>query len=190
MIQAKLFKPEVGERTGGVKIPVGIHKGTVKFEGVTQESGWADIKFSNNNGQVIHKRLFEPTGNKPLENESPQAALDREIDRNARTLVHVMEALLGNEVVENYFAPDYKSFLTGAAMLLNAKKGVAVNLKVVPDWREKTYPDLPRKGFVELYVEGQEPTLAYTALEQKDLLTLAENREKTQGTATSEDPVF
>ena len=131
MLQASLFKDAPMQSTGGTKIPVGVHNGGVFFQGLNNEAGWTDINFSNNDGRSIHKRLFTPTGSFPKNGENIQEAYNREVDRNLKSLVHVMEALLGAEVIETFGAADYKGFISAATLLLTPLKGTEDRKSVV-----------------------------------------------------------
>lgn len=165
MYQAKLFQDEPQTSGGGTKIKIGIHAdGDVTFGGVLQETGWSDILFLKGD-RSIHKRLFTPSGASPKEGEGIKDALLREEERNLRAIVEVMRALLEPELVENFQAPDYRGFLLSSFTLLNSKKGMPVNLKVVPDWREAKYPDLPLSRFVEKHIPGKACGLFYTKTE-------------------------
>lgn len=94
-----------------------------------------------------------------------------------------MTALLAPEVVEQFEATDYKSFIAGAALLLNGQKGVKINLKVVPDWKEGIYPDLPSYGtYVERYVAGVPATLKFS---KKEAEAIAQMEDKRTTTASS-----
>lgn len=128
-----------------------------------------DINFTNKEGRVIHKRLFTPAGANPKTGENIQEAYNREVERNLVSLVHVMEALLGDDVVETFGAADYKTFVTGAATLLNNLKGTEVNLKVIPDWKEQIYPDLPMRSFVEKHIPGAASALWISKKEQEQI---------------------
>lgn len=174
MLQAKLFVDEGGS-SGGVKIPVGIHSGA-EFLGITTETTWSDINYGYE-GRSIHKRLFKPTGGRPKEGETIQQALDRETARNLGQLVQVMEVFLGKDVVDNFEATDYNSFIASASVMLNAKKGTKVHLKVVPDWKEQKYPDLPTYGtYVEILTEGKPTTLEFSKDELKAIGVMELNR--------------
>lgn len=93
-----------------------------------------------------------------------------------KSLVSVMEALLGLDVVETFGAPDYKGFMTGASTLLNPLKGLEVNLKVVPDWKEGIYPDLPMTKFVEKYQEGTPTNLRFYKKEEEAVAAMEAKR--------------
>lgn len=103
-----------------------------------------------------------------------------------------MTALLSPEVVENFEAPDYKTFVAGAALLLQGQKGRKINLKVVPDWKEGIYPDLPSYGtYVEKYVAGVPSTLKFSKKEIDAIALMEEKRTTTTssmgGAMSSED---
>ena len=174
MLQAKLFKDD-NSGGGGTKVPVGIHEGA-DFLGITTESTWSDINYGLD-GRSIHKRLFVPTGAQPLEGETIQQALDREISRNLGHVVQAMTAVLGKEIVDTFEASDYKGFLAAAAAVLNPKKGSKVNLKVIPDRKEQKYPDLPAYGtYVEQHVEGVPTKLKYSKKESEAIEVMEKNR--------------
>jgi hypothetical protein len=176
MYEAKLFAAELAadNKGSGVKIPVGIHSdGSVVFNGITTETTWYDINFSNKSGRTLHKRLFTPTGASPLGNETIQDAKTREESRNISYIVQLMTELLSPEIVEAFSAVDYKSFVTSAAALLNQQKGTQVNLKVVPDYKEQKYPDTMSSKYgtyVEKHKVGIPTKLAFT---QKELEAVA-----------------
>lgn len=167
---------EFNKPTGGVKIPVGIHEG-VTFGGVIKEKTWMDITFYNNDGRSIHTRLFEPSGNRPKEGETVAEALQREQERNARTLTDVMYAVMDAEAVDAFTAPTYQAYQDGALFYLAQKKGALVNIKVVPDYKEKMYPELPSYGFVEAHVPGQPSKLMMSKKDQAAIELMLKRRE-------------
>lgn len=84
---------------------------------------------------------------------------------------------LGKDVVDNFEATDYNSFIASASVMLNAKKGTKVHLKVVPDWKEQKYPDLPTYGtYVEILTEGKPTTLEFSKDELKAIGVMELNR--------------
>jgi hypothetical protein len=174
MFSAKEFNKPAG---GGIKIPVGVHEG-VTFSGVTKEKTWYDISFHNSDGRSIYKRLFEPSGSNPKEGETVTEAIQREQERNARILTEVMYAVLDKEIVDNFSAPTYQAFVDGAVFYLNPKKGASVNLKVIPDYKEKKYPELPLRNFVEAHVTGQAPSLKMSKKELDDVEKMMKKREE------------
>lgn len=185
MYNAKeLNKPQGGT---GVKIPVGIHEG-ITFSGVVKESTWIDINFHNNDGRSIYKRLFNPSGSKPKENETVSDALQREQERNARILSEVMYAVMDAEIVDAFTAPTYQAFVDGALFYLQQKKGALVNLKVVPDYKEKKYPDLPLSSFVEKHVPGTPTTFTFSKGQQGDIAKMLAQREDTPASDDSDLP--
>ncbi len=188
MYQATMFKEE-SYSGGGSKIPVGIHTGNIVFNGLSTDSTWTDINFSEvATGKVIHKRLFVPTGGNPKEGESIQDAYNREVTKNLKHIVHIMTALLGDEAVASFSAEDYKTFVANAASLLNEQKGTAVNLKVVPDYKEKMYPELPSYGN---YVEkaGGVSRLSFSKKELEAISEMSANRAKKDDGAMSQEDV-
>jgi hypothetical protein len=131
-----------------------------------------------------------PTGGNPREGETIQEAYDREVKVNLEAIVKLMVALLGKETASNFGAADYKEFVSKASALLQGVKGVKVNLKVVPDYKEKTYPDLPRYGtYVELHEEGRETSLKYSEKELTAISEMEQKRasERGEGSMNSED---
>lgn len=184
MYNAKDFNKPQG---GGVKVPVGIHEG-ITFSGVTKEPTWVDVSFHNSDGRSIYKRLFNPTGSAPKEGETVTEALQREQERNARVLTEVMYAVVDAEVVDNFSAPTYQAFVDGALFYLQQKKGALVNLKVVPDYKEKKYPELPLSRFVEKHVPGEATTLAFSKAQQSDVEKMMARRDSESPKASDELP--
>jgi len=176
MIQAKLFL-DSGTSTGGSKIPVGIHQGTVVFSGLTTDQNWTDILFTEpTTGRTIHKRLFAPTGNRPKEGETVLDAKNREQSNRLGQLSNLLLAIVGSEVVETFEASDYTEFVAKASALLNQYKNVPVNLKVVPDYKEKMYSDLPDFGsYVEKHEVGSETRLKFSAKETAAISEMEQN---------------
>lgn len=190
-LQARMFISDDSGQGGGSKIPVGIHQGTVVFNGLTTDTGWTDINFAmTTNGKVLHKRLFEPTGSSPMDGETIQEAYDREVKRNLRHIADLIGALLGNEVLSTFEAPTYKEFVAKAQALLQGVKGVAVNLKVVPDGKEGKYPDVPRYGlYVERYTPGSETRLKFSNKEIEAIQLMEQKRavKSGDGSLSTED---
>lgn len=165
MIQAKFYFEETPGRSG--KLEVGVHSG-VQFLGLVKSEDYYDIRFGSK-GSFIHKRLFRPTGSNPQDGETVAEAITREIDRNLKHVVRMMDIVLGDEVVSGFEAPDYDSFMAKAAEALNANKGYLVNLKVIPD-RNNKWPDLGYyPSYVEKHVPGEEPSLKFSAKELERL---------------------
>lgn len=160
MIQSKLYFED--GPAGGSKIPVGIHTGNVLFDGLQINDKYADIKFVDTKGRTIHHRLFHPSGSYLRDKETVQDAIKRESDKNLSLLINqTMRRLLGDELVSAVTANNYEEYLPKAAALLESKKGALVNLKVVPDYKENKYPELPLYDYVELNT-GEETKLAFT----------------------------
>jgi hypothetical protein len=189
-LQAKLFLNS-DNGTGGTKIPVGIHEGTVVFSGLVTDQTWTDILFSEpTTGRAIHKRLFMPTGSKPKDGETIQDAYNREQKRNLGQITDLMLVFLGPEIVETFEATDYKEFVAKAALLLGAHKNVPVNLKVIPDYKEKMYPELPYSRYVERHNPGSETGLKLSkddnaAISEMEMKRAAKSN--AAGSASSED---
>lgn len=162
MIKANRLMEDTGE---GLKIPVGIH-GDVNFLGLKKDSTWWDILFVRpSTRQTIHKRLFQPRGEFVNPDETPQEALEREMDTNLKHVVHLLREFLGDENTAQLEAPDYDSFMEMSADYLNQFIGEQVWLKVIPDKKGK-YPDLGRyPNYVERYVDGVECKLKFTKKE-------------------------
>lgn len=188
MFSAKDYNKPAGN---GVKIPVGIHEG-ITFSGVTKEKTWYDVTFHNSDGRSIYKRLFEPTGANPktAEGETIAEALQREQERNARILTEVMYAVVDKDVVDNFSAPTYQAFVEGAVYYLNQKKGALVNLKVVPDYKEKIYPELPYRNFVEAHIPEQPTTLKMSKKEQEDVEKMLKKRAEDNAPESSDNLPF
>lgn len=160
MIQSKLYFED--GPAGGSKIPVGIHSGDILFDGLQINDKYTDIKFVDKKGRTIHHRLFRPSGLYLRDKETVQEAITRETDKNLGILINqTMRRLLGDELVEAVSAATYDEYLAKAAALLESKKGVEVNLKVVPDYKENKYPELPMYDYVELHT-GEPTKLAFT----------------------------
>lgn len=168
MIQAKLYF-ENTLSTGGSKIPVGIHQG-VMFMGLVKDDGFIDINFQNSAGQVIHKRLFTPDGQRPKEGESAADAIERQTGNNIKHVVHLLREMYGDDAVSQLEAPTYDKFIDKALTLVNPKKGFLVNLKVTLD-RSGKYSDLGffPTSYMEAFVEGKECQLRFTKREQEAL---------------------
>jgi hypothetical protein len=115
-----------------------------------------------------------------LEGESISDAKSREESRNIGHIVQVMMAVLDPTVIEAFEAADYKSFVTGASLLLNSQKGTKVNLKVVPDRKEQKYPDVPSYGtYVERHVVGIPTSLKFSKKENEAISLMEANRANT-----------
>jgi len=83
---------------------------------------------------------------------------------------------VGSEVVETFEASDYTEFVAKASALLNQYKNVPVNLKVVPDYKEKMYSDLPDFGsYVEKHEVGSETRLKFSAKETAAISEMEQN---------------
>lgn len=97
-----------------------------------------------------------------------------------------MEALLGSEVVETFGAADYKGFISAATLLLTPLKGTEVNLKVVPDWKEGIFPDLPMTRFVEKFQSGVTPQIRFSKKEEESVeaMLAKRNAEKEESVET------
>ncbi len=151
----------------GLKIPVGIHD-DVNFLGLKKESNWWDILFVRpSTRQTIHKRLFQPTGEYVYEEETPEMALEREIDTNLKHVVHLLREFLGDDNTSQLEAPDYDTFMDMAADYLAQFIGERVWLKVIPD-RKGKYPDLGKyPNYVERYAPGVGTKLKFTKKESE-----------------------
>lgn len=128
-----------------------------------------------------------PTGGNPKEGETIEQAYQREVAKNLRHVVHVMSALLGDEAIAQFSADDYKTFIANASQLLNEVKGTAINLKVIPDYKEAMYPEIPPYG---RYVEkaGGDLTLSFSKKELEAVEKMVANRaNKSDGAMASED---
>ena len=153
------------DRGDGVKIPVGIH-GDVNFLGLKQDQSWWDILFVKpTTRQTIHKRLFQPKGEYVQPDETPQDALERDMDNNLKHVVHLLSEFLGKENTATLEAPDYDAFMEMAAEYLDQFIGERVWLKVIPDKKGK-YPDLGRyPNYVERFYDGEETKLKFSKKE-------------------------
>jgi len=168
MIQAKLYFDKDMPSTGASIAP-GIHdKGDVKFLGIVRNDNSWDIRFGNEQGQFLTKRLFEPNANYMNEGETPSQALQRSIDKNVGIVVRVMRTFLG-EAAGNIEGEDYDSFMTNAQKEAEQFIGTVVCLKVIPDMRnDKLFSKIPDYGFIDSYVNGF-PTTLYLSKKDKEL---------------------
>jgi hypothetical protein len=97
-----------------------------------------------------------------------------------------MTELLSPEIVEAFSAVDYKSFVSSAAALLNQQKGTPVNLKVVPDYKEQKYPDLPKYGtYVEKYKDGVPTNLTFSKKELEAVAAMEGKRAASQNAGSA-----
>lgn len=153
----------------GASIAPGIHdKGDVKFLGIVRNDNSWDIRFGNEQGQFLTKRLFEPNANYMNEGETPSQALQRSIDKNVGIVVRVMRTFLG-EAAGNIEGEDYDSFMTNAQKEAEQFIGTVVCLKVIPDMRnDKLFSKIPDYGFIDSYVNGF-PTTLYLSKKDKEL---------------------
>lgn len=181
---------DYGDGPRGTKIPVGIHIGTITFDGIVPDPTWgADIKFSEPaTGKSIYKRLFTPTGSKPQidKGETVQQAKDREIARNLSHVTQLLQAFLGTEFAAEFGASSYDAYLASAIAVLSPFKGSKVNLKVVPD-RTGAYPDLPSYGtYVEKHIPGEESKLKFKPAEQESIIKAEGESRKGTGSMSEE----
>lgn len=175
MIQAKMLFNEAPGAGSGSKIPVGIQSG-VSFNGLVRDQEWWDIKFSKD-GQQLHKRLFDPTGSYQFDDETPEQALEREMEANLRHAANLAHVIVGEKASE-IEAPDYHAFMKAIADAVNPHKGFLVNLKVIPD-RKLKYPDLGKyPNYLERHQEGVESKLKYSKKELELLQKYQEEKDK------------
>jgi hypothetical protein len=149
------------------KIPVGIH--TVKFAGITFNGSYVDINFEDNEGRRLHKRLFDPFNVDSVSVGSVQEKIDENVKRNLTLLVTILRTVASDDVARGLDFPSYDEFIKGVSTILDEYRGTLVNIKVVPDWRERRYPELAKYGFIEKYQEGVEPTLKFSEKQVQEI---------------------
>jgi len=156
------------------KIPVGIHTGC-KVEGVVVTAEYVDINFKDSESRSNNVRLWAPKGKYPQDikdadgnvsgKETVQQAIEREERANLRHLVKVQH-IVAPETIASTEAKSYIDLAKKISKIINENKdSVQVNLKLIFDSEGKysTFPKYP--SYIELCVEGQEPTLTYSEYE-------------------------
>lgn len=110
----------------------------------------------------------------PKEGETPQQAFARSEKEYLAHIVKHLHIFLTDEEFNTFAASDIRTFTDKAAQLLNAKKdSCALNLKLIYD-TDGVFPVFGKyPDYVEKYIDGQEPTLAYTKYEREKRLTPA-----------------
>ena len=169
------------------KIPVGIHAGC-KIDGVVVTDEYVDINFKDSDLRSNNVRLWAPKGKYPQDikdadgnvigKETVQQAVDREERANLRHLVKVQH-IVAPETVAGTEAKSYLDLSKKIAKVINENKdSVQVNLKLIFDSEGKysTFPKYP--SYIELHIEGQEPTLVYSEYEISKGLTPAGKAKK------------
>lgn len=183
-MQANLIFEEELTPKRGVKIPVGIHT-NCNVTSLEVGDGYVDINFSTQDGLTHNKRLWEPKGKyqrtvkdpetKEERTESVEEARTRETRTNLSHLAKVAKIFLTQEELTELQArlaktPEYKDVVLKISAAVNpVLSRKTVNLKLIADSERKystftkSFPD-----YIEEYVEGVEPTLAYTEYELKE----------------------
>lgn len=165
MYTAKEISNEFG---GGKKMDVGIHE-NCELTSVKVGENFIDFNYQNSKGDIHNKRVWfpEPTKVYVREDETDAQALERSKKDALAHVVKHMNIFLTKEQVDTFSAPDFVSFVRGAAELLEANKDSAkVNLKLIPDNKLEystfgRYPD-----YVEKYTEGAPVGLKFSSWEQ------------------------
>lgn len=177
-----IFQKELGS----AKIPVGIHKNCKITEVVHVKDEYTDICFEDPTGGVHNKRLWSPKGNYPRDIKLPDGSTQKETltqakEREAQSnLLHIVKVL-------HIVAPDASKNIEGSyddviQKVIKVTKpllpNVRVNLKLIYDAEGKysTFGKFP--DYIETYVEGEEPTLKYTAYEIEKGLSDAPKEKK------------
>lgn len=165
------------------KMPVGIHE-KCTVTSLVKGDNYFDINFSNTNGEVHNKRLWNPNGNYPkmIEGnmETKQEALSREEAANLSHVVKIMHIFLGEEGVAKFPTLDYSEFLDKAITTITPKLNTKfVNLKLIydNDGMYSVFGNFP--DYIEEWTE-EGPKLKYSKWE-------LENR-MTKKTRTTEEP--
>lgn len=169
MYQAELIFNEELTPKLGAKIPFGIHsncKVVSVEEGETENSKFVDINFEDSEGRTNNKRLWQPKGSYPREDETQEQALVREERRNLAHLVRLAHIFMGEGRLKELSGNSYDEFVGKAVKLLNpALKDKAVNLKLTYD-RDGVYSEFSNyPDYIEEHISGQEPTLQYSKWE-------------------------
>jgi hypothetical protein len=175
MYQAELIFNEELTPKLGAKIPFGIHSNckVVSIEkGETESNSYVDINFEDSEGRSHNKRLWQPKGSYPRDNESQEEALVREERRNLAHLVRLAHIFMGESRLKELSGNSYNEFVTKAVKLLNPTlKTKAVNLKLTYD-RDGAYSEFSNyPDYIEEHVPGQEPTLQYSKWEKDNRCT-------------------
>ncbi len=175
MYQASLIFQEELTPSVGVKIPFGIHT-KCKVTKVEKGENFVDIHFEDSEGRYHNKRLWQPKGNYPIDGETTEQALQREERRNLTHIVKLLHIFLGEEVIRSLPSMNYEQFIDKSILLLTPQlSSKLVNLKLTYDKdgmysQFGSYPD-----YIELYVDGQEPTLKYSKWELEHACTPKSN---------------
>lgn len=156
-----------------VSIPVGIHT-NVSVKSVEIGDTYFDINFEDDKKRTMRHRVFEPNGKFPNTKngvtESTEEAIIREERDKAAVLSKLVKIFEAPRVIsENYFDYVEKCVKALTPRLSKAK----VNLKLIYDADFK-FSRVPNWSFIEKYVEGEEPTLAYSEWELANRVTKPE----------------
>lgn len=149
----------------------------IALKSIDVEEGFVEITYVDPETRLIAiKRLWEPKGKFPNDKKMPdgstvketiEEAKTREMNTNLSHLTKLVELALGRDAKNNMAAEDYDSFVKLAGTLLKPFYERAMfNLKVGID--ENGYATLGKfPSYVELYKEGEEPTLKFDPYELK-----------------------
>lgn len=160
MFDPKNYKPKAGN------IPVGIHSG-IEFTSVVKQDGWLDVTVTDPlTKNSLRKRLFYPSG-KVFDNETPQEAREREETRFLGYLFGLLSLFISEEDYAKLVStPTFDKAVEYVIKQLTPHLGKKLNIKVVPT-KTLEFSELPSYiGALEAHVEGEEPTLMYSKVEE------------------------
>lgn len=159
------------ELKGGTKMGVGIHS-KCNFDGMAKGDDYYDLNFSDSDGKVQNKRLWQPKGNFPRKDKSGMItetqveAKQREEKDNLKVVVKLLSIFVGKENLSS-ITGSYEEMMDKAMGILNSKKSTKkLNLKLILDSAgvystfSNSFPD-----YIEEHVEGELPKLTFTPWE-------------------------
>ncbi len=169
---------------GGKKLPIAIHS-KINLQDIVIEETYVDLIFEDKaTGQSIHKRLFVPDVSKikePRKGYTVQETLQLRTEEAGYHLVDLVTKMISEDAVENLTGSDLKELARSTKTLVMPVKDTAfLNLKVIST-EDGKYADISNfPGYLERFVEGQEPKLKFSPKEIKNM---------TQSPSDSAEPV-
>lgn len=177
-----IFENELTPKQG-VKIPAGIHA-AAEVTSIERGDNFVDINVKDAEGRTHNKRLWDANGNYPRKDpktgqliETKQEAFEREEKTNLAHLLLIMYIFNGKEAIANLPKLDYDEMVERIIKEVTPKlKTKKVNIKLIYDSENKysTFGTFPGRvnadgqvadGYIEPYIQGQEPTLKFSAWE-------------------------
>lgn len=154
-------------KTGGSKIPAGIHL-NVRLTNVTVDESFIEFDLQDTQGRIQNNRVWIPELDKTSARgeKTVEQVYEENVQNRLKQITQYLRAFLTDDELAKFSAESFSEYAKKAAQVLNARlNNATLNVKLIKtaDLMFSDFPFYP--PYAEKYVEDQPSTLKFSAWE-------------------------